>query len=226
MKKIHAVMATMLLLASGPSWAGEGKEHNKEKYSKTEMNNAQQSAKQSDYPQSVQDVVRDWPQKQRDVVQKMIEQYGEPSGVMPSRIVWEEPAEPWSEVIVYRKAVDHNFPIPHQDFLEQSIYHQVPEDKMEELAKFDGSVIVYQTEGRMAARCDKEAANILALNLAHDIIVGEKSVDEARASYAEAVAQMKAGEAPKIVQQLTFEPAAPGKAADPDFAVIDPSQLN
>ncbi len=43
----------------------------------------------------------------------------------------------------------------------------------------------------MAARCDKEAANFLAINLAHDVVTGKKSASEARKAYTEAVAEMK-----------------------------------
>ena len=39
----------------------------------------------------------------------------------------------------------------------------------------------------IAARCDKEEPNFLAINLAHEIITGKRSVDEARAFYAESM---------------------------------------
>jgi hypothetical protein len=41
--------------------------------------------------------------------------------------------------------------------------------------------------------CDKEDMNFLALNLAHEIITGEKTVEEARAFQAEAVISYKRG---------------------------------
>ena len=46
----------------------------------------------------------------------------------------------------------------------------------------------------MAARCDKEAAKYLTLNLAHDIIEGSKSVNETRDFYADAIMRMMQGE--------------------------------
>jgi hypothetical protein len=53
----------------------------------------------------------------------------------------------------------------------------VPPDKFDELAEYDGSVIVERTKGEIAARCDLEGANFLALNLAHEIVTGKRSVD-------------------------------------------------
>lgn len=170
---------------------------------------------------SLDQAIRAWPQAQQETVRMLVEQYGQPSGVMESRVVWTEPESPWQEIVVYQEAVDHDFPMPHKDYLEQSVYHEVPADKMDELAAYDGSIIVYRTEGRLAARCDKEAANFLALNLAHDIINEDKSVEEARQEYADAVQQMQAGNTPDVMRQLSFEPMSAEDAADRDVSLIE-----
>jgi hypothetical protein len=57
-------------------------------------------------------------------------------------------------------------------------------------------VIVERTKGEISARCDKEVANILALNLANDIIEDKRSVEEARQYYADAMMQVLKGEKP------------------------------
>jgi hypothetical protein len=60
----------------------------------------------------------------------------------------------------------------------------------------------------MAARCDKEAANFLALNLAHDILTGERTVDEARAFYGDTMQAVMGGgqpENPEYIQGFTFD---------------------
>ncbi len=53
-------------------------------------------------------------------------------------------------------------------------------DKYNDLAQFDGSVTVDRTQGTLAARCDKQENNFLALNQAHDVITGKKTVEEER----------------------------------------------
>lgn len=145
----------------------------------------------------------------------MIEQYGEPDGVTDHMLVWND-NDPWIRSIVHKEEIDHNFPIPHKDVLEQFIYYEVPADKFSELAEYDGSVVVFRTNGELSARCDKEGANFLALNLAKDIIEGERTVDEARAFYAQTIQKVMAGEEPEYVRGLQFEAQTAMAAAFPD----------
>jgi hypothetical protein len=54
------------------------------------------------------------------------------------------------------------------------IDYRVPIKFFTLLAQFDGSVVAERTAGELSARCHDEEANNLALNLAHDIVVGQK----------------------------------------------------
>jgi hypothetical protein len=63
----------------------------------------------------------------------------------------------------------------------------VPPDKYDELAEHDDRVIAARTRGELAARCDMEEANSLAVNRAHEIATGVRSLREARQFYAEAM---------------------------------------
>ena len=80
---------------------------------------------------------------------------------------------------------DHAFPAPHIDSVESVLDYRVPPEQVSALAAFDGSVIVERTAGEVSARCHDEQANLLALNLVHDLVTGAKDVQEARAYYAE-----------------------------------------
>jgi hypothetical protein len=71
----------------------------------------------------------------------------------------------------------------------------------------------------MSARCQGVASNFLALNLANDIVHGNKDVPEARRVYGEAMKARQAGKPPQIMQKLLFEITAEGNA-DPDTAII------
>jgi hypothetical protein len=108
--------------------------------------------------------------------------------------------------------------MPHQDVLEQVINYRVPPDKFDELARYDGSVIVERTKGTMSARCDKEEMNYLALNLAHDIVIGKRNVEDARAFYAKTAKAFKSGEKHPYTQRLQFRADRSG-TADPDKPV-------
>ena len=95
--------------------------------------------------------------------------YGEPAEATQSALTWTG-AGPWKRVIATREYYDHAFPAPHTDSVESVIDYRVPPDMATALAEFDGSVVVERTAGEVSARCHDEQANLLALNLMHDIV--------------------------------------------------------
>ena len=90
------------------------------------------------------------------------------------------------------------------DCMEQCVNFKVPLDMYDELAHFDGSITVDRTQGTLAARCDKEENNFLALNLAYDVITKKKTVEEARKSYGEMIRQAMSGNKPEYMKKLMF----------------------
>jgi hypothetical protein len=164
---------------------------------------------------TVEQIISTWKKTPQEVARKIIAKYGQPQEASAMRLIWHNNG-PWKQTEVVNEEIPHSFPKPHPDLLKQTISYQVPEDKFDELAEYDGSVIVERTKGEIAARCDKEEANFLALNLAHDIITGKKSVDEARKFYAEAVRDMKH---PEYMQGLMFQ-ASRSDRGDPDKEVM------
>ena len=98
----------------------------------------------------------------------------------------------WKRIIASRAFYQHNFPVPHFDSVESVIDYRVPVDKFTEIATFDGSVILEErTTGEVSARCHDEQANMLALNLMHDIVTGAKTAQDARAYYAKEFADYR-----------------------------------
>ena len=112
---------------------------------------------------AVKTLIKDWPPMSIKAAKQTLDKYGPPNEAAASRLIWYNNG-PWKRTIVYRDEVLHNFPAPHTDVIEGFIDYQVPSEKFGELAEFDGSVIVERTKGEVSARCDMEAANILALN--------------------------------------------------------------
>lgn len=167
--------------------------------------------------------LENWPETAKKAANAMIDKYGEPHEQTESMLIWNETG-PFTNTIVYKEEIQHDFPMPHKDVLEQIINHDAPLDKYSELAQFDGSVIVERTKGTIAARCDKEAANFLALNLAHDIIEDKKTVEEAREFYADAMMRMMQGEEVEYVKKLTFNlPTA--NVNNPDETIMDMTKV-
>lgn len=167
--------------------------------------------------------VENWPETAKEAAKAMMEKYGEPHEHTESLLIWHDTA-PFTKTVVYKEEVQHDFPMPHKDVLEQYINYDVPVDKFDDLARYDGSVIVERTKAVMSARCDKEGANLLALNLAHDIIEGNRDVEEARQFYADAIMKMMQGQKDEYLTGLRFD--APDRdITNPDETIMDMSKV-
>jgi len=124
-----------------------------------------------------------WPEASQMAAKAMMDKYGEPNESTPRMLVWYNNG-PWKRTIIYDQEVKHIFPVDHVDVMEQTIDYKVPPNKATDVISYDGSVTIRRTDGELSAKCDKEGANFLAINLANDVITGKKSVSEARAFYA------------------------------------------
>jgi hypothetical protein len=155
-----------------------------------------------------------WPEASRMAAEEMTSKYGQPDMTGEEGLGWINKGQ-WKLIYITKAESKHDFPIAHTDMLEQSISYKVPTDKYDELGEFDGSVIVDRTRGLLSARCDKEANNLLALNLAHDILSGSKSVKEARDAYGKIVLEKMNGGNPEYMQRLMFDPQ--NNSADADI---------
>lgn len=167
--------------------------------------------------------INTWPETAQMAAKAMMETYGEPDGITSEMLVWYNTG-PFKRTVVYKEEVDHDFPMPHKDVLEQFVEYEVPAEKFDELAMYDGSVIVERTKGEMSARCDKEAANYLALNLADDIVNGERTVEDAREFYADAIMEMLEGNKKDYLQELQFNQPV-GDVGFSDETVMDMSKV-
>lgn len=154
-----------------------------------------------------------WPQASQMAAKEMMDKYGKPDIMSDEVLIWMHKGD-WKKISVSKEESKHNFPVEHTDMLEQTVSYKVTPEKYDELGKFDGSVTVDRTQGTISARCDKEANNLLALNLAHDILTGKKSVEQARKAYADIVKEKMNGGSPEYMQKLTF--TADANAADAD----------
>ena len=157
--------------------------------------------------------LKDWTEASKKAAKEMIDKYGPASEVTNDMLIWNNNGY-WLKTIVYKNEVHHNFPSPHADVLEQWINYRVLPDKFDPLAKFDGSITTNRTNGTISSRSDKEAMNILALNLAHDIVSGTKSIDQARMDYSIQATAFTKNERPTYTQKLNF--SADRSAPDPD----------
>lgn len=168
-------------------------------------------------PVAIRSMIDGWPNVSQMAAEAMIQKYGQPHEATATMLVWHDNG-PWKRTIVYREEIQHNFPMPHKDVLEQFVNYDVPVDMFDDLARYDGSVIAERTKGEISARCDKEVANLLAINLAHEIVTGVRSVEDARRMYAEQIKAVMNNQPAPYTERLMFTP--PANVTNPDRAVM------
>jgi hypothetical protein len=169
------------------------------------------------------ETIQEWPDESAEAARIVLGRRGEPDEVTESRLIWHD-AAPWKRVEASRVFFEHDFPAPHIDAVESFVDYAVPAELFSDLAEFDGSVVVERTAGEMSARCHDEEANYLALNLADEIVRGQKSVEEARAYYATEFLNARRGAPTPYMDSLRFSPQP--KAGDPDERVLTEEELD
>ena len=163
---------------------------------------------------ALESLIAAWPAKQRETAKEMITKYGEPSVAGDRMLVWYNTG-PFVKTALLRDEIPHSFPMPHVDYLTQTVKYSVPADRLAALHEYDGSVWFHRTRGELSAQCDVEAMNFLALNLSHDIVTGKRTAADARAFYARTAMAFKQGDkSSEYVTGLIFKPQP--NAADPD----------
>lgn len=221
-KKFLAGCVSAAVLGAAPMTMAGGKSGEKAGKMHGEKNVASMHSKKLS-KDKVQSLIQGWPEVSKMAANNMLNKYGVPSDASSNHLVWYNNG-PWKRTVVHSEEVQHNFPMPHKDVLEQVINLNVPADKFDELAKFDGSLVLERTRGELAVRCDKEAANFLAINLAKDIIDGKQNVDQARTAYADSI--VKSMQNQKVAYMDGFQFDVPkDNINNPDVAVIDPSTI-
>jgi predicted outer membrane protein len=214
MKTIHArilsaLAASTLALSTVVGCAGMS--------DRIQSKTLQDATVSSDDRAKIEKLVNNLPPRPRLAALQMIAKYGLPEEATTDHLVWHH-AGPYKQVNVTRAEHPHDFPLPHMDYLEHTITYHVPAEKAAALSAYDGSLTFDRTRGEMSARCDVEAHNILTLNLAHDIVTGKKTTEEARKAFGRTVMEDFQGKHPADVMTLRIDP--PKEAAYSDQPVI------
>src|SRR5438067_3993024 len=152
----------------------------------------------------VEKIIEDWPAAQKNVAQQMIEKYGPPNEATRTKLFWYGNA-PWKRTELSRDVVVHNWPTVHSDFLTQVIDYRVPPEMFHLIAMFDGSILCDRTKGEVAARCDTESANVLGMNMVHEIVTGKRTVEDARKTAVESTVAYNLGRSAPYAERILFE---------------------
>ena len=155
-----------------------------------------------------------WPQRTQRLGAQLVTKYGPPAEATDRQITWYANG-PWKRTTLFKEQITHNFANAHQDILEQTISYRVPLDKLAPLAEFNGSLVVNRTRGELSSISDGEDTNFLALNVADDLVTGERDVEQAMTYYAQLIRARMIKEPERDLQTLKFTPPKPAQTADP-----------
>lgn len=184
-----------------------------------ESRHADHGASGAEPKSAVDRVIESWPKEPKASAGRLIEEYGPPDEHNDSKLTWYGTKDGWKRTELSSEEVPHDFPAPHTDFLEQTIDYKVPVEMFSALAEYDGSVIVDRTKGEISARCAGTSMNFVAINLAHDIVTGKRTVQQARDEYTRLYQAYKRGEHPPYTQRFEFE-LPRGDTRDPDVKTV------
>src|SRR5829696_6767712 len=155
-------------------------------------------------PADVERIIAAWPGPQQNVARQLLAKYGPPNEATPTRLFWHR-NRPWKRTELTSDAVVHHWPAPHTDFLTQYLNYRVPPELTHLITMFDGSILVDRTRGEVAARCDSEAANVLGLNMVHELVTGKRTVAEARHTSEQNTVAYNGGRAAPYAERLLFD---------------------
>ena len=170
--------------------------------------------------EDIKAIIKDWPKNPKEEAERLLDYYGDTDEYSESRIIWYDTDDGWKRTVLSRDEVPHEFPAHHTDYLEQFIDYKVPVEMFTKLAEYDGSVIAERTKGELSARCGGTSMNFVAINLAHDIITGNQTVEEAREEYARLYKEYMDGKKPPYTQAFQFE-LPTGDTKDVDTAILE-----
>ena len=155
-------------------------------------------------PQEVMDrYASGWPETSKTAVRATILKYGAPAEFTASMLIWRDRV-PFKRIVIYKEEISHSFPFSHKDILEHVVNYRVNLDKVDELARFDGSISFNRTRGELSVRSDKEEMNILLLNLANEVVMGKMEVERARMELGRLALNLMNGNNSNMGQSLVF----------------------
>lgn len=203
MKSINLTTMVVLLIALGGCSMLKKKEPIRGSARNAESTEVQSVDVNEDANKRAESLTTGWPQNAVTAAKEMVVKYGEPTEVTQDALIWKA-ALPFKRIIVHREVFSSRFPLLHQTSLEHVVDYQAKADKVDDIWNFDGSVVLNRTKGEMSASGESEPMNVLALNLAHEIMQGRMSPERARIQFGKETMNYLNGNKTAATQTLSF----------------------
>lgn len=154
-----------------------------------------------------------WPAFSYRLARQMISKYGQPAEAGDHSLIWRDNA-PWKRTVVHRAPPGGGVLQRNRGRLEQSVAYKVPEAKLGLLSRFDKDIEGDAKAGLLTARSDDESLNYLALNLADEVLRGQRTPRDAEGFRRIVLRLRDAGKTSPYLEKLLFYPG--GRPTNPE----------
>lgn len=151
-------------------------------------------------PARIEAHLNTWYDSPRRAAETLIDRYGPPDEIAPALATWRERG------LFKRIAVHGDSP---DTYLEHTVGYRVPPAALEALNLFGHGVRFNAEDEELSARSNVDSLNFLALNLADEVVKGERSPEDADDFYLKAARLELSGKAAGYMQNLRFQPYRP-----------------
>ncbi|MCR4294158.1 MAG: hypothetical protein NUW21_01385 [Elusimicrobia bacterium] len=148
-------------------------------------------------PDRIEAHLNTWYDSPRREAERLIELYGPPDDVAPALATWRE-REPFKRIAVHGDSPD--------TYLEHVIGYRAPPEALEALSRFGHGVRFNPENEELSARSNLDSLNYLALNLADEVVKGERTPEDADAFYVRTARFATFGKSAAYMERLRFEP--------------------
>jgi hypothetical protein len=147
-------------------------------------------------------VVKRWASPSAAVASRLLEEYGTPDDVTPNRITWNRRGA-WKRTVVWNRKPIYLAPVD-LAVMKQTVDYRLTPEFAAELLAFSGSLEIDLEHGELSSRASREEINYLTLNLADEIVRGEKSVAQAQTAFVRQLRLAAAGKTTSYMTGLLF----------------------
>lgn len=149
--------------------------------------------------------ISSWPAHSRGAARVFMARYGMPDEVAEDALIWRAKG-PWKKTIVHRRSWLRYAFWSKPNCVESAISHEVPKRSLADLTRFDDRITADPERAELSASSASEEENLLALNLADEIVNGRRTVEDARALRDKILRLADSGKSSSYLKGLLFAP--------------------
>ena len=159
-------------------------------------------------------IIAGWRPVAQRAAEWAIEKYGAPDEISEQTLVWNAKG-PWKRIAVHCDQASRDLPLDHWNILEETIALTAPKRAADALDALRLGVHIGPQTGELTAISEAEETNFLALNVAAELLRGQRTMQEARDLYYHQISLWNAGRSSPYLQGL----ASVRHGADEDAAL-------